>query len=189
MLRRVTFAVLLCAVAAAIALLCLGGGAADMRPAADQTMSAPLNEESRGERGARLFAAVAQEEISALSVRSEDRRFDFLCGDGGVSVNGQRADGESFFTLLEQILSLPVAPCEPFSPEGEAVLTLTLTADGLDHTACFYGTGSRELARVISDAPDEPLYGQVKSWRIGTLLMACDGTRIQDESGNETPVR
>lgn len=189
MLRKATFAVLLCAVAAIIALLCLGGSAADARPAADNHASAPMSEENRGERSVRLFAVAAREEISALSVRSEDRRFDFLCGDGGVSVNGQQADDESFFTLLEQILSLPVIPCEPFSPEGEAVLTLTLTADGLNHTACFYGTGDRELARVISDAPDEPLYGQVKSWRIGTLLMACDGTRIQDESGNETPAR
>ena len=69
------------------------------------------------------------------------------------------------------------------------VLTLILTAGGHDRTASFYETESQEMARVISCAQEQTFYGQVKSWRIGTLLMACDGTRIQDESGNETPAQ
>ena len=106
-----------------------------------------------------------------------------------MSVNGQMADDEVFSTLMEQILTLPVMACDPFSPEGDAVLTLILTANGADWTASFYQTESQEMARVISCVQEETLYGQVKSWRIGTLLMACDGTRIQDESGNETPAQ
>ena len=98
-------------------------------------------------------------------------------------------NNEIFSTLMEQILTLPVMACDPFSPEGDAVLTLILTANGADWTASFYQTESQEMARVISCVQEKTLYGQVKSWRIGTLLMACDGTRIQDESGNETPAQ
>ena len=188
-LRKVTYAVLLCAAAAGVALLCLDAGAPNAQPAVGESVPPPVGSAPAAEGGVHLFASVEQADVSALLVRSEDRSFDFLCGDGGVSVNGQRADTEGFFTLLDQILSLPVVPCEPFAPEGEALLTLLLTADGCEQAARFYRTESRGIARVVSDAPGESLYGQVKSWRIGTLLMACDGTRIQDESGNETPVR
>ena len=203
MLRKWTLAVLTCAILAAVVLLCAGiarESEADAPPAAAQSDAQPGNEAQdgdsqkktsarKGEGSARLFPGVASENVTALHVHSEDRSFDFLCGEGSVSVNGQMADDEVFSTLMEQILTLPVMACEPFYPEGDAVLTLILTANGADRTASFYSTESQEMARVISCAQEETLYGQVKSWRIGTLLMACDGTRIQDESGNETPAQ
>lgn len=193
MLRKWTLAALTCMTLAAVLLLCLGSGRsgeADTPPAAAQEDAQTKKKAAaRSEGNAQLFSGVSGEMVTALQVRSEDRHFGFLCGGGEVSVNGQMADAESFATLIEQILTLPVMPCEPFSPEGEAVLTLILTAGGHDRTACFYETESQEMARVISCAQEQTFYGQVKSWRIGTLLMACDGTRIQDESGNETPAQ
>ena len=203
MLRRWTLAVLTCAVLAAIVLLCAGitcDSEADALPSAAQSDAEPKGETQdnsvqkkssarKGEGSTSLFYGVLSEDVTALHVHSEDRSFAFLCGEGGVSVNGQMADDEGFSTLIEQILSLPVMACDPFSPEEDALLTLILTANGADRTASFYPTESREMARVISCAQEETLYGQVKSWRIGTLLMACDGTRIQDESGNETPAQ
>ena len=203
MLRRWTLAVLTCAVLAAIVLLCAGitcDSEADALPSAAQSDAEPKGETQdnsvqkkssarKGEGSARLFSGVTGEHVTALIVHSEDRNFEFLCGEGSVSVNGQMADDEVFSTLMEQILTLPVMTCDPFSPEEDAVLTLILTANGADRTASFYPTESQEMARVISCAQEQTLYGQVKSWRIGTLLMACDGTRIQDESGNETPAQ
>ena len=203
MLRRWTLAVLTCATLAAVVLLCAGiarESEADALPAAaqsdaqqkDETQSSNAQKKTparKGEGSARLFSGVTGEHVTALIVHSEDRSFEFLCGEGSVSVNGQMADDEVFSTLMEQILTLPVMACDPFSPEGDAVLTLILTANGADWTASFYQTESQEMARVISRVQEETLYGQVKSWRIGTLLMACDGTRIQDESGNETPAQ
>lgn len=203
MVRRWTLAVLTCAMLAAVVLLCAGiarESEADAPPAAAQNDAEPKGEAQnddspkktsarKGEGSARLFAGVTGEAITALHVHSEDRCFEFLCSGGSVSVNGQMADYEVFSTLMEQILTLPVMACDPFSPEEDAVLTLILTANGADRTASFYPTDSQEMARVISCAQEETLYGQVKSWRIGTLLMACDGTRIQDESGNETPAQ
>ena len=67
------------------------------------------------------------------------------------------------------------------------MLTLVLTAADHDNTVRFYEGSSQETARVLAGTPEEPVYGVTKSWRIGTLLLVCDGTRIQDESGNETP--
>lgn len=135
-----------------------------------------------------LFPAISPSSVTALSVTAGDRRFEFLCDGEEVSVNGQLADGEIFSTLLEQILTLPIASCAAFSPEeGSAMLTLVLTAADHDNTVCFYEGSSKETARVLAGTPEEPVYGVTKSWRIGTLLLVCDGTRIQDESGNETP--
>ena len=204
MLRRWTLAVLTCAMLAAVVLLCAGiarESEADTPPVASGQSDALREDEAKsdgsqekdsackGEDSARLFSGVTEEAVTALHVHSEDREFEFLCGGGSVSVNGQMADYEVFSTLMEQILTLPVMACDPFFPEDDAVLTLILTANGADRTASFYPTESQEKARVISTAQQGTLYGEVKSWRIGTLLMACDGTRIQDESGNETPAQ
>ena len=47
--------------------------------------------------------------------------------------------------------------------------------------------GTGEFARVIAGTEGEPEYGQTCGWRVGTLMMTCEGTRIQDERGNEQP--
>lgn len=201
MVRGWTLAVLTCAMLAVFVLLGAGlaregeadapsaavQGDAQQEDAAQGDGSQKKTSGRRSEGTGRLFAGVTEESITALHVSSWDRSFDFLCGGGSVSVNGQMADDEAFSTLMEQILTLPVVACDPFTPKEDAVLTLVLTADGDDRTVSFYSTENQEMAQVISCAQEETLYGLVKSWRIGTLLMTCDGTRIQDESGNETP--
>lgn len=137
-----------------------------------------------------LFPSLSPASVTALSVTAGDRRFEFLCSGDAVSVNGQMADGEIFSTLLDQILTLPVAACAAFSPEeSSAMLTLVVTTADHNNTVHFYKGSSQETARVLAGTPEEPVYGVTKSWRIGTLLLVCDGTRIQDESGNETPAR
>ena len=143
----------------------------------------------RSEGSARLFAGVTEESITALHVRSEDRSFDFLCGGGSVSVNGQQADAEIYLTLVDQISELPIDQTDAFIPDGvQWLLTLTVCADGEQHTARFYeGEGTGEVARIVAGSEDAPEYGQTGGWRVGTLMMTCEGTRIQDERGNEQP--
>lgn len=137
-----------------------------------------------------LFPALNPDAITAISVDTPGRSFEFCTdGLGSVSVNGQQADSEIYGTLVSQIAQLPVASSVAFVPEdAHLLLTLTVCEDGAQHIARFYedgGTG--ELARIIFGSSNAPQYAQTSGWRIGTLMMTCEGTRIQDERGQERP--
>ena len=93
----------------------------------------------------------------AVGISPWEIRYRNAIRPGQVLRNGQMADDEVFSTLMEQILTLPVMACDPFSPEEDALLTLILTVNGTDRTASFYPTESREMARVISCAHEETL--------------------------------
>ncbi|MBQ4266218.1 MAG: hypothetical protein IJB85_11965 [Clostridia bacterium] len=138
-----------------------------------------------------LFPTLDESAVSAITVVTSDRSFYFLCEDPQlVSVNGQHADAGVFRTLLEQIADLPVDPRSAFSPQAEQLLlTLTVSAGPAQHTARFYADGkSGETTRIVSGPPDAPQYRQTSGWRVGTLMMTCEGTRILDALGNETPI-
>ena len=137
-----------------------------------------------------LFPDLDMNAITAISVHSPERSFQFYAdGRGGVSVNGQQADAEIYLTLVDQISELPIHQTDAFIPDGvQWLLTLTVCADGEQHTARFYeGEGTSEVARIVAGSEDAPEYGQTGGWRVGTLMMTCEGTRIQDERGNEQP--
>ena len=107
-----------------------------------------------------------------------------------ISVNGQKADRDVFLTLLDQILTMPVVTIPPFVPADEATVTLTLVTDSAQYTAAFYRDGDEEIPyiSIISGGTDAPCYQRTDRWRLGTMLLACEGTRIQDEQGAETPM-
>ena len=68
------------------------------------------------------------------------------------------------------------------------LLTLTVCTGGKQHIARFYeDDGTGEVARIVAGSADAPEYGKTGGWRVGTLMMTCEGTRIQDERGNERP--
>ena len=137
-----------------------------------------------------LFPDLDMNAITAISVHSPERSFQFYAdGRGGVSVNGQQADAEIYLTLVSQISELPVAHTDAFIPDSmQWLLTLTVCAGSEQHTARFYeDDGTGEVARIVSGAEDAPEYSQTGGWRVGTLMMTCEGTRIQDERGNERP--
>ncbi|MGN0777094.1 MAG: hypothetical protein ACI4MM_10510 [Candidatus Ventricola sp.] len=137
-----------------------------------------------------LFPSLSAEGITAIFVGTPDRSFRFdVDVSGEVSVNGQQADGEIYMTLVDQIAELPVVLTGAFVPDStQLLLTLTICQNDVEHTACFYEDGgSGETARVVTGSADAPEYGQTNGWRIGTLMMTCEGTRIQDERGNEHP--
>ena len=137
-----------------------------------------------------LFPALDGSRIAALRVTTPDQTFEFHCNSQRiVSVNGNRADEEIFLTLISQICNLPVNAHEPFTPNGAPLMTLIIsTQDGAQHTAHFYSGSSAHFAQVTSGSAGSLAYHQTDAWRIGTLMMACEGTRIQDAYGNETPM-
>ncbi len=137
-----------------------------------------------------LFPGLNMDAITAISVRTPDSSFQFYAdASGGVSVNGQLADAEIYRTLVSQICELPVKSLAAFTPQtSQLLLTLVVCTGGSEHTATFYeDLGTGQMARVITGTADAPQYGQTGGWRVGKLMMTCEGTRIQDESGNETP--
>lgn len=135
-----------------------------------------------------LFPGLDVRAVTAVSVSAPGRRFEFLCDPAHeVSVNGRKADGEIFRTLVDQIAEIPVSPAEPFASAGEPTLHLTVVSGGTQYQASFYA-GENSVALVRSGAHDAPGYHQTAGWRIGTLMLTCEGTRIQDELGMEIPV-
>ena len=138
-----------------------------------------------------LFPSLDEAAITAISVSTPERSFHFLReGANAVSVNGQQADAEIFSTLLEQIADLPVNSFTAFSPcSSRLQLTLVVSTAQAQHTAHFYAGGaSGETTHIISGSCEAPAYSQTNGWRVGTLMMTCEGTRIQDAHGNETPL-
>ena len=107
---------------------------------------------------------------------------------GELSVNGQKADGEVFSTLLDQLTADCFIPCEDFEPRGEPLLTVTVSTDTQDFSARFYqDSEDGKYAYVVAGAEKERCL-KTDAWRVGTLLLTCEGTRIFDASGQETPV-
>lgn len=138
-----------------------------------------------------LFAQLAPGSVTRLSVVTSESQYAFRCADDArISVNGQRADRDVFLTLLDQILSMPVVTISPFVPTGEATVTLTLVSEGTQYTAAFYKEADEEspYMSIISGGTDAPRYQRTDRWRLGTMLLACEGTRIQDAQGAETPM-
>lgn len=135
-----------------------------------------------------LFPELDSGAVTAISILSPDASFEFLCrGLGDVSVNGHEADSEVFLTLISQIAELSVAPAEPI-PEGSTpLLRLSVTADGKQYDAAFYSGGKSASHAFIKSGGSTPAYHRTAGWRVGTLMMTCEGTRIQDERGNESP--
>ena len=139
----------------------------------------------------RLFPEIIPEAITAVSVVTPHAAFDLQREEPHVvSVNGQRGDHEVFATLLEQIADIPFMPTAPFSTQDAPLLTLTIKHRQQQYSAAFYSDGAAgERARIVTHRNQASQYGQTDGWRIGTLMLACEGIRIQDESGKETPLK
>lgn len=151
----------------------------------------PIAEERQDAGGDLLFPDLNAKTITAITVHTPERSFQFAIGDSNcVSVNGQQADGEIYMTLVGQIAALPVSSTERFGAgDNKLLLTLTVSDGDGQHTASFYEDGGAcETARVIAGPENAPRYVQTDGWRVGTLMMTCEGTRVQDEQGNERPL-
>lgn len=136
-----------------------------------------------------LFPDLDPASITAVSLKTPERSFEFRRGEyNAVTVNGQLADSEIYLTLLTQIAELPVSTLDALPAGNDQLLTLVVTTGGQRRTAHFYDDGGAGTeAFILCGTQEAPQYRQTDGWRVGTLLMTCEGTRIQDERGNEIP--
>ncbi len=131
-----------------------------------------------------LFPDLNSQSIVSISVRTQSRSFEFHCQDeNAVRVNGALADAEIFCTLLSQIQELPVRAMNAAFPQDAPLLTLVVSTQDAQHTARFYDDGGTKRAvHIVYGTTDTVAHRQTEAWRIGTLIMACEGARILDES-------
>ena len=98
------------------------------------------------------------------------------------------ADEDVFDTLIEQLMAFDFVQRDPFAPEGEPLLTVAISTDTQQYNARFYEDGETgRNTNIISMQQSSTQYLTTEAWRVGTLLLTCEGTRIFDESGKETP--
>lgn len=147
-------------------------------PAADDASAA----------GQLLFPELSDTDITGIRIHAnDDCEFDFSVR-GELSVNGQKADEEVFSTLVDQLTADSFTLCDDFEPQNDALLTVTVYTDTQDFSASFYqDQGDGKYAYVVAGA-DNDRFLKTDAWRVGTLLLTCEGTRIFDASGQETPV-
>lgn len=162
---------------------------AQLTTVASSDMTAESLLPSPAEQAEPLFASLDVEELVALSITTAECSYEFRCASEKISLNGQKADHDVFATLLDQILLLPVIPTDPFPMDGTLMATLVLTIGDQTHTVTFYRSSEEAYAGVVSGPPNAPCYHKTDAWRVGTMLLTCEGTRIQDASGQETPAQ
>ena len=88
---------------------------------------------------------------------------------------------------MDQLLSPSFMPVDAFDPADEPVVTMTVCTERRDFIARFYTDQDvGKYAYVITGAESSRCL-KTDAWRVGTLLLTCEGTRIFDASGQETP--
>lgn len=136
-----------------------------------------------------LFPELSEDEITGIRIAApDDCEFTFSVSEkNGLSVNGQKADSAVFSTLVDQLLSPSFMPVDAFEPTDEPVVTMTVCTERRDFIARFYTDQNvGKYAYVITGAESSRCL-KTDAWRVGTLLLTCEGTRIFDASGQETP--
>ena len=138
--------------------------------------------------GQLLFPELSDTDITGIRIHANDDFEFYFSVRGELSVNGQKADEEVFSTLVDQLTADSFTLCDDFEPQNDALLTVTVYTDTQDFSASFYQEqGDDKYAYVVAGAENERFL-KTDAWRVGTLLLTCEGTRIFDASGQETPV-
>ena len=178
-----------------LAAVCLLGvmllpGAKEQSPSVSQTVSSSDSQETGSEQDAQaLFPELSNDEITGIRITAaDDCEFTFsVSKDNGLSVNGQKADSAVFSTLVDQILSPSFMPVDAFEPADEPVVTMTVCTERRDFIARFYTDQDVGKYAYVITGEESSRCLKTDAWRVGTLLLTCEGTRIFDASGQETP--
>ena len=120
--------------------------------------------------------------MTSLRVSANGRSFFYTRTGSGLSVNGGQADEEVFSTLLGQIRAAVSGESGRFAPRGELLLTVTVGGE-TDRTISFYRDGADEsrVIVLVSGGGSERTCG-TEAWRVGTILLACEGTQLPRET-------
>ena len=140
------------------------------------------------EEGQSLFPELDPSVVTTVSITTPQSAFDMRRSSKSVSINGQQGDEDVFSTMLTHIADMDFVSTHPFTAPEAPILTLVIHQHGEEFTAAFYADNENgEHARIIAGREPAPVYGVIDGWRVGTLMLACEGTRIQDAYGKETP--
>ena len=161
---------------------------ANHSPTLKPEIAVPVSSTSQGN-GQALFPGLDPTMVTAVSITTPQSAFDLRRSDSRlVSINGHRGDEEVFSTMLTHIAAMDFTEIPPFPAPETPLLTLVVHQRGETYTAAFYTDENKaEHARIISSRESVPVYGVTDGWYVGTLMLACEGTRIQDASGREIP--
>lgn len=156
-------------------------------PVQPQETAAPVLSRDLPE-GQALFPELNPSVVTAVSITTPQSAFDMRRSSKSVSINGQQGDEDVFSTMLTHIADMEFVSTHPFTAPEAPILTLVIHQHGEEFTAAFYADNENgEHARIIAGREPAPVYGVIDGWRVGTLMLACEGTRIQDAYGKETP--
>ena len=121
-------------------------------------------------------------QITELSVCAGARSFRYFRTASGLSVNGHDADQEVFDTLLRQIVSASMCDSAVFTPEGEPLMTVTAQSpSGLREMRFFADEQDQSRVYVLISGRGADKQGTTDAWRVGTIPMACEGSRLVHE--------
>ncbi|MBR5288081.1 MAG: hypothetical protein IKU34_05745 [Clostridia bacterium] len=140
--------------------------------------------------GQALFPSFDPAIVTAVTITTPQSAFDLrLDENSSVSVNGHRGDKDVFSTMLAHIAAMDFIATDPFTAPEAPLLTLRIHQHGKEFSAAFYADNANGAhTRIIAGREQSPIYGLMDGWRVGALMLACEGTRIQDESGREIPI-
>ncbi len=128
-----------------------------------------------------LFEGITLSGITRLCVRTSGRTYTFVCTGGqAVCLDGGKADEEIFATLLEEIREQEYEKTPAFTPQTRPVAVVELQEGAATYEASFYSEGDRECSEVIVQGNGKLRYLQTESWRIGTMLLTCEGAWSTD---------
>ena len=137
-------------------------------PAADDASAA----------GQLLFPELSDTDITGIRIHAnDDCEFDFSVR-GELSVNGQKADEEVFSTLVDQLTADSFTLCDDFEPQNDALLTVTVYTDTQDFSASFYQEQRDDKYAYVVAGADNERFLKTDAWRVGTLLLTCEGTHL-----------
>ena len=118
-------------------------------------------------------AAFAEEKTAA------GRSFRYARSGAALTVNGAAADGEVVDTLLRHLSAALSGEEAAFTPEKEPIMTVTFEMGGDAGQIAFYtDDDNRAQVYVISAGNGASV---TEAWRVGTILLACEGSRAAEE--------
>lgn len=124
----------------------------------------------------KMVSAREAAQIHSFYMDTPDGAYHFIRTDTGVNLDGEPADSGSFERMLELLLTMPV---QEQTPEGES------TADELAITLeCIDGAQENVAVSIAGEDAwmllDSGTHLHTDAWRIHTLMLACDGARMEE---------
>ena len=121
--------------------------------------------------------------VQQLTVSAGNRSFLYVRTSAGLQVNGMKADEEVFSTLIRQIESAEGGQSAAFQPQDDPLLTVSLSGTDGTHTLQFYAD-AQDRSRVYVLCSGKADASTTEAWRVGTILLACEGTQIPEEESH-----